>query len=351
MNKTLLALVTATAGLLCAQTTADVTPAKPRTMMWEQKMEMAGAPQEATIGFLAAEGAAGFAGAPVKGAPYSAAIENTFTQTLADGTRIQRKSTSQTARDSEGRTRTENTPAVAGSLNVDLPATVFIFDPVAKQTIVLNEKEKTARVMKMPDIGMAKSGAVFSTVDDHVVTGGSVRMRRPAPAGAAVTTSPKEDVIVERVFSVTSTQAGAGPALVTENIRPALPTIPAGGISTNHRVMIFDRGDDGSMKTESLGAQTISGVPCNAKRNIHTIAAGQIGNDRPIEIVNETCFSDQLKTLLSSRTNDPLHGETLMRLTTITRAEPAKSLFEIPPGYTVKEGPQPMIFERRIEKK
>lgn len=349
MNKTLLALVTATAGLLCAQP-ADVTIAKPRTMMWDHKVELAGAPQEATIGFLAAEGAAGFAGSPVKGAPYSATIEHTFTQTLADGTRIQRKSTSQTARDSEGRTRTENTPAVAGSLNVDLPATVFIFDPVAKQTIVLNEKEKTARVMKMPDISMAKSGAAFSTVDDHVVTGGSVRMRRPAPAGTAVTSGPKEDVIVERVFNVTTAQAGSEASLVTENIRGAMPAIPAAGISANHQVMIF-RGDDGSMKSESLGTQTISGVPCNAKRNIHTIAAGQIGNDRPIEIVNESCFSDQLKTLLSSRNNDPMHGENLMRLTSINRAEPAKSLFEIPPGYTVKEGPQPMIFERRLDKK
>lgn len=350
MNKTLLALVTATAGLLCAQP-ADVTIARPRTMMWEQKVELAGAPQEATIGFLAAEGAAGFAGAPVKGAPYSATIENTFTQTLADGTRIQRKSASQTARDSEGRTRTENTPAVAGSLNVDLPATVFIFDPVARQTIVLNEKEKSARVMKMPDITNARSGVAFRSADAHLVTGGGVRMRQPAPAGAAVTTGPKEDVIVERVFNVTTAQAGSEASLVTENIRGAIPAMPAAGISANHHVMIFDRGDDGSMKTESLGTQTISGVPCAAKRNIHTIAAGQIGNDRPIEIVNETCFSEQLKTLLSSRTNDPMHGETLMRLTTINRAEPAKSLFEIPPGYTVKEGPQPMIFERRLDKK
>lgn len=349
MNKTLLALVTATAGLLCAQPAADVTIAKPRTMMWEQKVELAGAPQEATIGFLAAEGAAGFAGSPVKGAPYSATIENTFTQTLADGTRIQRKSATRTARDSEGRTRTENTPAVAGSLNVDLPATVFIFDPVARQTIVLNEKEKTARVMKMPDLAKARSGVAF-TVDDHVATGGGVRMRQPAPAGAAVATGPKEDVIVERVFNVTTAQAGGEASLVTENIRGAIPAIPAAGIGANHQVMIF-RGDDGSMKTESLGTQTISGVPCAAKRNVHTIAAGQIGNDRPIEIVSETCFSEELKTLISSRTNDPMHGENQMRLTSIDRAEPAKSLFEIPPGYTVKEGPQPMIFERRLDKK
>jgi len=175
-------------------------------------------------------------------------------------------------------------------------------------------------------------------------------MRRPAPAGTAVTTGPKEDVIVERVFNVTTAQAGSEASLVTENIRGAMPAIPAAGISANHQVMIF-RGDDGSMKTESLGTQTISGVPCNAKRNIHTIAAGQIGNDRPIEIVNESCFSDQLKTLLSSRNNDPMHGENLMRLTSINRSEPAKSLFEIPPGYTVKEGPQPMIFERKLDKR
>jgi hypothetical protein len=343
MYKTLIALATATAGLLYAQTPADVTPSKPRTMMWEQRAEVAGAPQEATIGFLAAEGAVGLAGKTIKGAPYSATVEQSFTQTLADGTRIQRKSTSQMARDSEGRTRTENTPLAAGALPVDFPTTVFIFDPVAKQTIVLNEKEKTARVMKMPTRDPANAGFAYATADPQLLPGGAVRRRQPAPASAGE--APKEDVLVERRVEVVAT--GPGAQVVIEDGGPGMPVA---GVSTNQHVMVL-RGDDSSMKSESLGTQTVSGVPCAAKRTTRTIAAGQIGNDRPIEIVNETCFSEELKLLVSSRTNDPMHGENSMRLSSISRAEPAKSLFEVPPGYTVKEGPQPMILERRMERK
>ena len=34
-----------------------------------------------------------------------------------------------------------------------------------------------------------------------------------------------------------------------------------------------------------------------------------------------------------------LRGETTYKLTNINRAEPAKSLFEVPSDYTIKEGP------------
>ncbi|MEP7365912.1 MAG: hypothetical protein ABI972_21870, partial [Acidobacteriota bacterium] len=158
-----------------------------------------------------------------------------------------------------------------------------------------------------------------------------------------------EDIVIERRFETrTEGPAGAeaGLAFPTSDVM-FTTAIPAQGAMMNQQVMIFDRGDDKS-KTESLGKQTISGVACNATRSTHTIAAGQIGNDRPIEIVSETCFSDELKTVVSSRTNDPMHGESSMRLASVNRAEPPKSLFEVPAGYTTKDGPQPMMLERKM---
>ncbi len=342
MKKTAFLLASAMAGALSAQTPAPDPASKARTMHWEHRVAVAGAPQEATIGFIAAEGAAGFAGAAIKGAPYSATIENTFTQTLADGTRIERKSSSKTARDSEGRTRMEHTPAAMAPVPVELPTTTIIQDPVAKQTIILNDKEKTASVMKMPDMTAMRS---------KMAGVAGVRMRSPMPAGAVVATEAApavvEDVVIERKIE----RAGpGGPAIAAFPPSDVMFTtaVPAQGATMGHsQVMIFDRGDDKS-KTEQLGTQTISGVACNATRSTHTIAAGQIGNDRPIEIVSETCFSDELKTVVSSRTNDPMHGETSMRLANVSRAEPAKSLFEVPAGYTTKEGPQPMMLERKV---
>jgi hypothetical protein len=338
MKKTALILTTTLAGMLCAQTPAPDPSFKPRTMHWEHSVAVAGAPQEATIGFVAAEGAPGFAGAPVKGAPYAATIEHTFTQTLADGTRIERKSSAQAARDSEGRTRMEQTPAAMAPVPVELPTTTIIHDPVAKQTIILNDKEKTATIMKMPDMTALKMKMAMA---------GGVRMRSGAPAGgAAGAVAVTEDVVIERKIERHAEGGKAAVAFPPSDV-VFTAAVPPPGAGVSHQVMMFDGGDDNA-KSEALGKQTISGVACNATRTTHTIAAGQIGNDRPIEIVSETCFSDELKTVISSRTKDPMHGETSMRLASVNRSEPAKSLFEVPPGYTKKEGPKPMMFEKML---
>jgi len=41
--------------------------------------------------------------------------------------------------------------------------------------------------------------------------------------------------------------------------------------------------------------------------------------------------------VVSSKRIDPLSGDTVFRLTSINRSEPAPALFQVPPGYTVKE--------------
>ncbi|MGH9939595.1 MAG: hypothetical protein ACREAM_25420 [Blastocatellia bacterium] len=91
-------------------------------------------------------------------------------------------------------------------------------------------------------------------------------------------------------------------------------------------------------KTESLGKQVIEGVEAEGVRSVITIPEGQIGNDRPIEIVSERWDSPALQTVVLSKHNDPRFGETIYRLTNINRAEPARSLFEAPSDYKIQEG-------------
>jgi hypothetical protein len=90
-------------------------------------------------------------------------------------------------------------------------------------------------------------------------------------------------------------------------------------------------------KTEALGKQTIEGVEAEGVRSTVTIPTGQIGNDRPIEIVSERWESPELQVVILSKHKDPRLGETMYRLTGINRGEPAKSLFEVPANYTVIE--------------
>jgi hypothetical protein len=81
----------------------------------------------------------------------------------------------------------------------------------------------------------------------------------------------------------------------------------------------------------------IEGVRAHGRREKRTLAIGEIGNDRPIEVSSETWFSDDLQTIVLSKRTDPRMGDSEYRLTNISRTEPAASLFEIPAGYTMRD--------------
>jgi hypothetical protein len=105
-------------------------------------------------------------------------------------------------------------------------------------------------------------------------------------------------------------------------------------------------------KNESLGKRTIDGVIAEGTRTTNVIPAGEIGNERAIEIVSERWYSPELQLLISSTHKDPLMGETTYKLTNLNRSEPLKSLFEVPVDYVIKDAGEPGIrmFNRKIEK-
>lgn len=94
----------------------------------------------------------------------------------------------------------------------------------------------------------------------------------------------------------------------------------------------------GEVKKESLGTQSINGVNAEGTRITHTIPAGQIGNDKPIQMVFERWYSPDLQLLVKSTRTDPRMGTTTYTLSNIQRTEPAASLFTVPADYTMKEG-------------
>jgi hypothetical protein len=103
-------------------------------------------------------------------------------------------------------------------------------------------------------------------------------------------------------------------------------------------------------KAESLGKRNVEGVIAEGTRTTITIPAGEMGNDRPIEIVSERWLSPELQTVVMTRHNDPRFGETTYRLTNIVRAEPPRSLFEVPPDYQVKEVKGDLRITRKEKK-
>ncbi len=237
------------------------------------------------------------------GAPYSATITNESIQTLPDGNRIVQNFTGTIARDSQGRTRQDAPLPMIGNLSAaNAPHLVFIRDPVAQTSYTLNLTDKIAQKMPGPpplpplaaNAGAAGGpGPVIIQMRDGVPTGG------PPPPGL-----PPTAIFIQRNGAASNDQES----------------------------------------TEDLGSQTMAGVLANGVRTTRTIPAGQIGNDRPIQIVTEVWTSPELQTIVYSKRSDPRMGEQTFQLTNIQRAEPDPSLFTVPADFKVLDGPQNFIY-------
>ncbi len=94
----------------------------------------------------------------------------------------------------------------------------------------------------------------------------------------------------------------------------------------------------GEVSTQQLGAKTILGLQAEGTRVTRTIPAGQIGNEKPIEVVTERWYSTELQIPLSMTHTDPMMGTMTNNVTSISRGEPDASLFQVPSDYKVETG-------------
>jgi hypothetical protein len=220
-------------------------------------------------------------GDPVENAPYSAEIVTEVTQELPDGNRIERNTTGTVARDGRGRVRREHQLAAIGPVVPEGEARmVTISDPVAGVHYSLDPVRKVA-------------------------------MRSRHSRGSAEI---------------------AGPMISSKHIG-------------HDEVGLDIRGEPEppDVRTEQLGTKEYEGVRAEGTRTVATLPAGAIGNVRPIEIVSERWYSPELRVVMFSRRADPRFGETIYRLTNITRAEPDASLFQVPSDYKREDMKRPMF--------
>jgi hypothetical protein len=91
----------------------------------------------------------------------------------------------------------------------------------------------------------------------------------------------------------------------------------------------------GSLGTEVLSPQTIGGVLANGTRTTTTIPAGAIGNDRPINVITERWYSEDLQILVKSTNSDPRFGDTVYEVTNIVQGPVNPDLFLVPAVETI----------------
>jgi len=220
----------------------------------------------------------------VKGAPFTADIVTETTQSLPDGNKIRQSATERVYRDGEGRTRREPSLAVLGAASSsNAPQLAFIDDPVAGASYALDLTNRT--VTRSVFYGRGPGGGPRANAAPPGGNSGQMYRGRGGQAG-------------DRLYR------------------------PQGR-----------REDSANFKTESLGRQTVNGVPADGTRVTQTIPAGQIGNALPIQILTERWYSPDLQMVVLQKRSDPRNGETVMQMSNLIRAEPPANLFSPPADF------------------
>ena len=230
-------------------------------------------------------------GRVVTGMPYSAEEVTDHVQTLADGTHItQTSARTKFYRDSEGRTRIERSfMQPLGAVGDSGPNVIEISDPVSGTHYMLEPRNHTARSVSLPN---------------------ELPLPPPPPPGAATASGR-----LGRVF--------AGPAQSAQFVGP-----PSAAEAAQHAP---------ARSHESLGTQTIEGLPADGSRTTIVYPVGAFGNDRPVTTISETWISHELNRAILTKSSDPRSGETTTRLTNISRAEPDPALFQVPADYQIDD--------------
>jgi hypothetical protein len=234
----------------------------------------------------------------VKGKPYSADTSTETVQTLADGTRIAHRTVSKFYRDSEGRTRREET---FGNVDPEHPTPhevkVFIDDPASGIALVLDPGSKTLEKLQR--------------------TRDFLDVPRSDAEGAQIMLKLVKD-------SESNGQAAPGKVFFNRD-RSSSPNDLALVVSDENRNIV----------KEDLGTRNIEGVDCTGTRQTSTIPAGAIGNDKPISIVTETWTSEAIGAVVESISDDPRYGKTTYQLTNVQLSEQPRSLFEPPANFKI----------------
>jgi hypothetical protein len=271
----------------------------------------------------------GVLGPVVRGKPYSARAITESTQTLADGNRITQRNEAVLYRDSEGRSRREQTLNGVGPWQAGEPTTMInIHDPVAGKSYMLDPAQRTAREVRQFQMAIAHDQAELAVGAGELR---SIHAYSPGAEAPMVTTVPgAENITVIR-------GEAANTVIQRSDDGETIQFIGAqrGG------AVVFPEGTTGMYEpAEDLGEQVLEGLLVKGTRMTDTIPAGTIGNERPIDIVTERWYSEEIDAMVLQRFSDPRFGETTYRLVNVALGDPSPELFQVPQGYEITEAPR-----------
>lgn len=179
---------------------------------------------------------------------------------------------------------------------------------------------------------LSNGNAINQSSCENVYRDSSGRTRREESRNTATCASPQTIQIDDPV-------AGAGYIINTKNNtyrQFTIKTPPAGTTPPAHT----PPANPNRVET-SLGTQPIPGTSLSAQGTqiVTTIPTGQFGNTQPITVTSIRWYSPDLQIVTQSSRTDPRNGTTTFQLSNISTAEPAATLFQLPTGLTLQQGP------------
>jgi hypothetical protein len=109
-------------------------------------------------------------------------------------------------------------------------------------------------------------------------------------------------------------------APITFRLRPAGP-LPSG---------------KGSISRESIGDDAIDGLDVVGSRETISLNPGVVGNSQPLISTREFWYSPELQVNLAITRKDPREGTQVIRVDALSRGDPDRALFQIPPGFKLE---------------
>lgn len=307
---------------------------------------------EATLGVA---GEMGGAQRVVKGAPYCAEAVHETVQWLADGNggapnRIVRQQSSQLCRDGEGRTRQE---VERGGRKL-----VYLRDPVARESWVLDPERKTARRLgstRSPDL-LGVDSAAWREYAERMREwardmAGAARASHatpptpPTPPTAPVPPTPMAAPAPLPAPVVITRSSDGDTRTETREVR--VMRVPGGAsgdwvMPAPVQLRALQMAPRGAGTVSPLPAREQDGLRLNGERTSWVIEAGKVGNEKPITITREVWTSPELMLTVSSRDFDPRSGETSYRLKNVKRGEPDAALMKVPADFN-----KPAVREKK----
>ncbi len=222
----------------------------------------------------------------------------------------------------------------------------FFHEEIGESHQVVTGAPMTAVIDTTRDTTLSDGNTIHTDNQSTVYRDSQGRVRREIQFELATpATGATKRTMVVITDPVSGNRYMLNPQNKTAHQMPLHPPKPPNGSREGERGERGPGPENANVTTESLGTKTILGLQAQGTRVTRTIPAGQIGNAKAISVVTDRWVSTELQIPISMTHTDPMMGTVTSNVTSVTRAEPDASLFQVPSDYKIETGkPGDMMY-------